>query len=318
MRRGAQHQEERGRGRIRVVAARHGNDAALVFHVVPELALDGVDPAVARLVGVVRARVTHAALRDEAFDHAVKRRSVVPAGLGQRQKIAHVIRRPVGLHFDADRAQRGLHRHRSMELAYRHVFEGILLLRLDRDLQDADRVFRDLVRPGRYARDRLDDAHSLGYAAKGGVLAVERRLRRDADEELRAVAIRLVRDADGGDDATLVLHVAVFGDHSVKAAGAPEVARGFGVLEERVATLDQAVGEEAEEGAAIVVALAREADELLDVLRGFVGCELEAEGAEVGGDDGFEVGGRGLLGEGRGAGEGEDGEIAKGPHRSLS
>ena len=45
------------------------------------------------------------------------------------------------------------------------------------------------------------------------------------------------------------------------------------------------------EGAAVVVALAREGDELLDVLGRLVGRELEAEGAEVGGDDGLEIAG---------------------------
>src|SRR3569833_1226030 len=45
VRRGAEHQEERSGGGIGIVAARHGNDAAVVFHVVAELALQGVDPA---------------------------------------------------------------------------------------------------------------------------------------------------------------------------------------------------------------------------------------------------------------------------------
>jgi hypothetical protein len=48
------------------------------------------------------------------------------------------------------------------------------------------------------------------------------------------------------------------------------------------------------EGAAIVEAFAREFDEVLDVLGRFVGGELEAEDAEVGGDNGLELG-RGLC-----------------------
>ena len=78
----------------------------------------------------------------------------------------------------------------------------------------------------------------------------------------------------------------------IEAAGAPEFAGRFGIFEQRVAALDDAVGDDAMEGAAVVVALAGEVEEVLDVLGRFIGRELDAEGAEVGGDDGFEIGGR--------------------------
>ncbi len=56
------------------------------------------------------ARVPHAALHHETLHHAMKAGAVEPAGGGELQKIAHVIRRPVGLHLDLDRAERGLQR----------------------------------------------------------------------------------------------------------------------------------------------------------------------------------------------------------------
>ena len=45
------------------------------------------------------------------------------------------------------------------------------------------------------------------------------------------------------------------------------------------------------EGAAVVEALAGEGEEVLDVFGRFVGGELDAEDAEVGGDDGFQIAG---------------------------
>ena len=140
-------------------------------------------------------------------------------------------------------------------------------------------------------RDLLDDVHAFVDASEGGELAVQRGLRRDADEELGAVAIGLAGDADGGDDAAFVLEVAEFAGELIEAAGAPEFAGRFGVFEQGVAALDDAVGDDAVEGAAIVEALAGEGEEVLDVFRRFVGGELDAEDTEVGGDDGFEIAG---------------------------
>jgi len=128
----------------------------------------------------------------------------------------------------------------------------------------------------------------LSVAAAIPTAAVERRLGNDADEELRAVAIRLPGNADGRDDAALVLEVAELGGQLVEAAGAPQLARRFGIFEQRVATLDHPVGYDAVEGAAVIVALARERDEVLHVLRGLVRHELEAERAEVGRDYRFQ------------------------------
>ena len=91
----------------------------------------------------------------------------------------------------------------------------------------------------------------------------------------------------------------------VEAAGAPEGAGSFWILQQRVAALDDAVGNDAEKRAAIVVALAGAKEELVDVFGGFIRGEGEAERAEVGRDDGFEVGG--ALGPGGAGREKEKG-----------
>ena len=165
--------------------------------------------------------------------------------------------------------------------------------------------------------DLLHDVHPFVDAPEGGELAVERGLRRDADEELGAVAIGLAGNADGGDDAALVLEVAEFAGELIEAAGAPEFAGRFGVLEQGVAALDDAVGYDAMKGAAVVEALAGEGEEVLDVFGRFVGGELDAENAEVGGDDGFQiVGGLPQRYGQRAEEEGEERE-ATGDHRLI-
>ena len=129
----------------------------------------------------------------------------------------------------------------------------------------------------------LHHVEAFGDAAEGGEFAIEGGLGKEADEELRAVAIGLVGDADGGDHAALVFEITEFGGEQVKAAGSPEVARGFGVFEQGVAALNDAIGHYAKERAAIVVAVAGKFEELLYVVGGLVGGEFEAETAQVGG-----------------------------------
>ena len=74
--------------------------------------------------------------------------------------------------------------------------------------QDADRLFRDPIRVRGDLRDFLDNVDALGDSAECGKLAVERRLRRNAHEELRALAIGFAGDADCRNHAALVFHVA--------------------------------------------------------------------------------------------------------------
>ena len=79
-----------------------------------------------------------------------------------------------------------------------------------------------------------------------------------------------------------MFQVAEFGGAAIEPAGTPQIARRFRIFEERIAALDDSVGHDAMEGAAVVIALAGELDELLDVFRRFVGREFEAERAELG------------------------------------
>ena len=89
-------------------------------------------------------------------------------------------------------------------------------------------------------------------------------------------------------DAALVLQIAEFARQQVQAAGTPQVLRCLRVLQKRVAALNDAVRHHPMERAAVIVALPGEADELLDVLRGFIGREFKPERAEVGRNHGFE------------------------------
>ena len=49
---------------------------------------------------------------------------------------------------------------------------------------------------------------------------IERRLGRNADKELRAVAIGFIRNTERGNHAAVMLHVAEFGRQQAKTAGA--------------------------------------------------------------------------------------------------
>src|SRR5262249_30743523 len=162
------------------------------------------------------------------------------------------------------------------------------LLLLQRHLENPDRLHRNTIGIDWCLGDALDHIHSFRHAAESGILAVERRLRRDADEELAAVAVGLARNADGGDDTALVLEVAGFAWQKVESAGTPQFPRVLGIFEEGIAALDYSVGHYAEEATALVVSLASEADELSDVLGSFVGREFEPERAQVGDDHSFQ------------------------------
>ena len=187
------------------------------------------------------------------------------------------------------RAERSLQRDGLAHLVGRGVEERLHLLLLDGHLEDAHRRFRQAVGAGRRLRDLLHYVDPLGHPPERGILAVERGLRIKAHEELRAIAIGLVGNADGGDDAAFMLQVADFGGQQVEPARAPKIARCLGIFEQRIAALNDAVGHHAKEGAAVVVALAREREELLDVFGGFVRGEFEAEGAEIGSHHGLQV-----------------------------
>ncbi len=152
---------------------------------------------------------------------------------------------------------------------------------------------RHAVGADRYLGDPFGHVDALGDVSEDGKLAVERGLRKEAHEELRAVAIGLIGNARGGNRAPLVLQAADFGGQQVEAAGAPESAGRFGVLEQRIAALNDAVRDHAKEGAAVVIPLAGQGEELRHVFGRLVRGEFEAEGAEIGSHHRFEVVGRG-------------------------
>jgi hypothetical protein len=168
-------------------------------------------------------------------------------------------------------------------------------------------------------RDALNGIHAFDHAAEGGELAVECGLRRDAHEKLRAIAASFAGNADARDDVALVFQIARFAGQQIHAACAPEISGRFRILEQRVAALDDAVGNHHMEGAAIVIALAGEADELLDVAGGLVRGESQAEGSKLSRDHGFEPAGRGLrrLGPGSGHRGKDQGEQEWEAHRDL-
>ena len=89
-----------------------------------------------------------------------------------------------------------------------------------------------------------------------------------------------------------MLEVAEFAGQQVQAASAPKALRSLRTLEQRVSTLNDAVSHYAMEGAAVVIALPREANELLHVLRRLIGSKFEAERSEAGGDRRFKLGRR--------------------------
>ena len=192
VRRGAEHQEERRGGRIRVVGAGHGDDAARVLNVVAELALERLDPAVGRVSGAVRAGLPHAALHHEILDHAMEDRAVVPAGGGELEEIAHVIGRPVRLHLDLDGAERGLEGDGLAHLVERGVDERLHLLLLDGHLDECGPASRrSRSAPAGRLRDLLHHVHAFGDAAEGGdtcrrAAAAARRRRRTARRRYRA------------------------------------------------------------------------------------------------------------------------------------
>src|SRR5688572_25981431 len=74
----------------------------------------------------------------------------------------------------------------------------------NRDLLDLDALARDR-HVGGHRRDLLRDVDAFGHPREHRVLTVERRLVRDADEELRAGAVAAARYEDGRHGAACVL-----------------------------------------------------------------------------------------------------------------
>ena len=204
-----------------------------------------------------------------------------------------MLRRDVWLHLQGDVAEARVQQHILAHLINGGVFERLDALRLDLDANDLDRRERALRRIYGDERNLINHLDAFGNLPEGRELAVELRLRPGADEELRAVAVRLARNARCRHRAANVFYITELVRQQVERAQAPLVARLGRVFEIRVAALNQTAREHAKEGRAIVKTFARPLDELLHMARRFVGQELEADDAHVGGDNGFEPGGFG-------------------------
>jgi len=111
--------------------------------------------------------------------------------------------------------------------SFRRVEERLLLFGFDGDFENADRIVDNAVAGGGGPGNVLHDVEAFGDAAEDGILPVERGLGGDADEELVAVAVGFVGNADGGQSALHVFEIGDFGWLKVERAAAPEVFRSF-------------------------------------------------------------------------------------------
>src|SRR6516165_5177997 len=99
----------------------------------------------------------------------------------------------------------------------------------------------------------LDDVHPLGHAAENGVLVIQARLRHDAHEELCSIAVGLRRDPDRRNGSAIVLHIADLALQQVESSSPPEILRRLGILEQRVAPLNNSIQKDAKKCAAVVI-----------------------------------------------------------------
>jgi hypothetical protein len=135
-------------------------------------------------------------------------------------------------------------------------------------------------------RDLLGHLESLDHAGEHRVLAVEDRLVDQADEELRAGAVRLVGAEGRRDSALRVLLAAVLRAQDAETAAA--VLGAFcRVLGQGIPALDDAVLDQPVERRPVVGAGAGPLDEVAHVVRGGLWQQLQDDLAEVRGDDGL-------------------------------
>ena len=149
------------------------------------------------------------------------------------------------------------------------------------DAFDRRRIVRTIVRVARRADDFVGDVHPLRHLTEDAVLAVERRIFGNHDEELRRGAVRIIR-ARHRHDAALVRDRAEFGvDGLRRTARSPSLRRtGDRVW---IAALDHEAGDDAMKLGAVVEAFLREIDEVLHMIRRHVGKEADVDlaGARV-------------------------------------
>ena len=119
--------------------------------------------------------------------------------------------------------------------------------------------------------------------------AVEAGLVDDADEELRAAAVGLPGDDDGGDRAPDVARVAELGRHEAEPA-APVVGGPVRIGGDGVAALHDAVAHHPVEGGAVERSVRRELHHEADVVGREVGPQIDRDRAEVGSEHGLLAG----------------------------
>ena len=141
--------------------------------------------------------VQRASLHDEPADDAVERGPVVHARLRQPEEVTHVFGREIRKELDRDWSGAGVeHGADVRELGGVFRRERIRLRRRgvpDRYRLDDDALGWNTLRRCGHFRDLLHHVHAFSHPAKHRVLAIERGLIGDADEELGASAFRSVR-----------------------------------------------------------------------------------------------------------------------------
>ena len=267
--------------------ARHRHDAADVPRVV-ELRLHVLHETLLAVGQRLAAGRQVAALDDEPGHDPVEGDAVVDAGVDQPQEVADVVRRAVRVHVDGDaavgRVQDGPE---GGELGVRLRGEGRnLRRRLVADRHPPHHYPLGGASPGVYRglRDPGDDVHAVGHLAPDGVQAVEPRLIDDADEELRAAAVRLSGHEHRRDRAPQVPGVAELGADQTEAA-LVVLGGALGIRRQRVAALHDAVGHHAVERRPVEVALPGELHDQADVIGGEIGPQIDGDRAEIGLED---------------------------------
>ncbi len=186
----------------------------------------------------------------------------------------------VGIEADRDRSHRGVE-HRAI---LRELLHGLFRERqrlgrssvADHYRLDLDALLgHALVVRGRLG-DRADNLQPLAHAPECRVLAGERRLIAHADEELCARAIGIARTDDGRNRSRGERLRARLGSKHAETAGAV-LALLRRILRERIASLHDAVSNDAMERRARIGALGRKLDEVADVVRREIRTEIDHE-----------------------------------------
>ena len=122
----------------------------------------------------------------------------------------------------------------------------------------------------------LHDIHAFGDPAEDSELPAQRRLVGHADEELRAAAVRLVGLQHRGDRAARRRLAVDLGPQHTQSSGAIKL-RLRRILRERIAALDDPQPDHPVKRRPLVGPLARQLDEVADVVRREIGPQVDDE-----------------------------------------